>query len=67
MYDPFRSIDETSGQWIGKDDPAFTWDDKTAQKRPSIGIHQLQVRAWYTNNDKDWVVAFSPGQVEVKE
>jgi hypothetical protein len=67
VYDPFRSIDETSGQWIGKDDPAFTWDGKTEQKRPSIGIHQLQVRAWYTNNDKDWVVAFSPGQVEVKE
>lgn len=67
VYDPFRSIDETSGQWIGKDDPSYTWDGKTEQKRPSIGIHQLQVRAWYTNNDKDWVVAFSPGQVEVKE
>lgn len=66
VLDPFDAIDESSGAFIGKDNPPFTWDGKTTQKQLSKGFHQLLIRAWYTN-DKDWVTAFSPGQVDVKE
>lgn len=66
VLDPFTAIDESIGQMIGKGDPAFIWDGKTDQKQISKGFHQLQIRAWYVN-DKDWVTAFSPGQVDVNE
>lgn len=66
ILDPFNAIDESSGAFIGKDNPPLTWDGKTEQKRLSKGFHQLLIRAWYTNA-KDWVTAFSPGQVDVKD
>ncbi len=66
VLDPFSAIDESTGQMIGKNDPAFIWDGKTEQKQVSKGTHQLQIRAWYIN-DKDWVTAFSPGLVDVVE
>lgn len=31
----------------------------------SIGVHRLQVRGWFTENDKSWVGAISPTSVQV--
>ena len=31
----------------------------------SLGVHRLQVRAWFNSEDKSWVGAWSPGTVTV--
>jgi hypothetical protein len=42
------------------------WDGKDTVHRPSIGIHVLQVRAWYTqDNDHSWVGGISEDTVTI--
>ena len=41
------------------------WGGKGESGGPSLGMHRLQVRAWYTENDKSWVGAISPASVYV--
>ncbi|MEX3940633.1 hypothetical protein AB4Y44_13985 [Paraburkholderia sp. BR10937] len=47
---------------------AGSWDGKDATHRPSIGIHLLQVRAWFTeDNDHSWVGGISDETVTIVE
>ena len=37
----------------------------TKTRKPSHGVHRLQVRGWETDEDGDWVNAISTGYVQV--
>jgi hypothetical protein len=55
-----KNADVAPGQ--NKGDP---WDGKNDSGARSLGVHRLQVRAWYTENDQSWVGAISPSSVYV--
>lgn len=42
-----------------------SWDGQDDRGRRSLGVHRLQVRAWFTENDRSWVGAISPASVRV--
>jgi hypothetical protein len=44
---------------------ADSWDGKLDGGQRSLGVHRLQVRAWFTENDRSWVGAISPASVRV--
>ncbi|MGZ8269358.1 MAG: hypothetical protein ACXWUU_18080 [Burkholderiales bacterium] len=54
------------GTWVGKKEQ-MTWDGTDGGNRVSTGPHLLQVRAWLTQDARDWVAAWSPGTVVVAE
>ena len=45
----------SGGAWNGMSDTGVR----------STGVHRLQVRGWYTENDRSWVGAISPSSVQV--
>jgi hypothetical protein len=55
-----KIADVVSGQNKGD-----AWDGKNDSGARSLGVHRLQVRAWFTENDKSWVGAISPSSVSV--
>ena len=42
------------------------WDGRNQAGQRSLGLHRLQVRAWFTENDRSWVGAISPDSVRVE-
>jgi hypothetical protein len=44
---------------------ADPWDGTAQNGVRSSGVHRLQVRGWFTENDKSWVGAISPTSVDV--
>jgi hypothetical protein len=42
-----------------------TWDGLDERGQRSVGVHRLQVRAWFTVDDRSWVGAISPSSVRV--
>jgi hypothetical protein len=44
---------------------ADPWDGTTQGGTRSIGVHRLEVRGWFTENDRSWVGAISPMSVDV--
>jgi hypothetical protein len=57
-----RKADVAAGQ-----NQSAPWDGKTDSGARSLGVHRLQVRAWFTENDKSWVGAISPSSVIVAQ
>ena len=41
------------------------WDGMSDRGARSTGVHRLQVRGWFTENDRSWVGAISPTSVQV--
>ncbi|HEV2008825.1 MAG TPA: hypothetical protein VGQ88_08910, partial [Burkholderiales bacterium] len=57
--------DEQVGVRLGRSQLG-SWDGtKQNQAVPSVGVHRLQVRAWFNSEDKSWVGAWSPNTVTV--
>ena len=50
--------------WVGREPPLY-WDGRTQNGQSSLGPHLLYVRAWAADAG-DWVIAWSPGAVEVR-
>jgi hypothetical protein len=52
------------GSWVGKDG-AYQWNGTDRDKTPSLGQHELRVRAW--NRTRRWHVGYSDGRVTVSQ
>lgn len=61
-------VAETARNNIFPGEQSGGWDGMIAGRRkPSIGVHRLQVRGWFTADDRSWVGAMSPMLVNVAE
>ena len=64
--EPVRSENLTNVK-LGRS-AARTWNGtKDGQLMPSVGVHNLQIRAWFNSEDRSWVGAWSPNPVVVSK
>ncbi len=57
--------DEQVGVPLARSQRGIWNGTKQREALPSLGVHRLQVRAWFNSEDKSWVGAWSPGTVTV--
>jgi hypothetical protein len=57
--------DEQIGVRLGRSQRGSWNGTKENEAVPSVGVHRLQVRAWFNSEDKSWVGAWSPNTVTV--